>query len=260
MNSKILQYPTLVLNRNWQPVHVATVARALVLLWNEAAHVVDPDDYQLYTWTDWSKLTPRADEPFIRAVRFRLRVPEVITLTGYDRLPLGAVTFSRRNVFKRDHYTCQYCGRQGRPQLRAADEADDELSKRNTLSHENRPRRQPGSEELTLDHVLPRSQGGVSSWDMQQGRRNLPHTSHCNASALLDGQRMIGRLQFDEGTLVQGPKMNMRLHKAGVRVQRQSSAKPAEVGRLLLSPVVFPQFDDSLEALLAQRNPDAPSK
>ena len=69
---------------------------------------------------------PRDDEPFIQAVRFRLRVPEVIALTGYDRMPMGAVTFSRRNIFKRDHSTCQYCGRQ------------------------------PGSEELTLDHVVPR--------------------------------------------------------------------------------------------------------
>jgi hypothetical protein len=122
--SKILQRPTLVLNRNWQPVHVATVARALVMLWNESARVVDPSDYQTYTWEDWSKLRPAEGERFIRAVRFRLRVPEVITLTDYDRLPAATVSFSRRNIFKRDHYTCQYCGQQ------------------------------PGMEELTLDHVL----------------------------------------------------------------------------------------------------------
>ena len=64
-----MQRPTLVLNRNWQPVNVATVARALVLLWNESARVVDPADYQLYTWADWSKLRPRDGEPFIQAVR-----------------------------------------------------------------------------------------------------------------------------------------------------------------------------------------------
>ena len=68
-------------------------------------------------------------------MRFRLRVPEVVTLTDYDRLPAAAVTFSRRNIFKRDHFTCQYCGAQ------------------------------PGSEELTLDHVVPRAQGGESRWD-----------------------------------------------------------------------------------------------
>jgi 5-methylcytosine-specific restriction endonuclease McrA len=135
MMPKVLQRPTLVLNRNWQPVNVATVARALVLLWNESARVVDPADYQLYTWADWSMLRPRDDEPFIRAIRFRLRVPEVIALSGYDRVPQGAVAFSRRNLFKRDHNTCQYCGAQ------------------------------PGGEDLTIDHVVPRAQGGVSSWE-----------------------------------------------------------------------------------------------
>jgi len=135
MVTKVLQRPTLVLNRNWQPVNVATVARALVLLWNESARVVDPADYQTYTWEDWSGLRPRDGERFIQAVRFRLRVPEVVTLSEYDRLPTAAVTFSRRNIFKRDHFTCQYCGAQ------------------------------PGSEELTLDHVVPRSQGGESRWD-----------------------------------------------------------------------------------------------
>ena len=110
MVAKVLEHPTLVLNRNWQPVNVATVARALVLLWNESARVVDPADYRLYTWADWSQLRPREGEQFIQAVRLRLRVPEVIVLAEYDRLPTAAVSFSRRNVFKRDHWACQYCG------------------------------------------------------------------------------------------------------------------------------------------------------
>lgn len=135
MTTRMLQHPTLVLNRNWQPVNVATVARALVLVWNQSARVVDPHDYQLYTWADWSRLKPRAGEPFIQAVQFRLRAPEVIALCSYDRVPRAAVAFSRRNVFKRDHNTCQYCGVQ------------------------------PGAAELTIDHVVPRAQGGVSSWE-----------------------------------------------------------------------------------------------
>jgi hypothetical protein len=112
MARSALLHPTLVLNRNWQPIHIATVARALVLLWNETARVVDPDDFQLYTWADWSKLAPRGDEPFIQAVRFTLRAPEVIVLSDYERVPVATVTFNRRNVFKRDHNTCQYCGAQ----------------------------------------------------------------------------------------------------------------------------------------------------
>ncbi len=135
MVSKVLQRPTLVLNRNWQPINVATVARALVLIFNGTAWGVDPADYQTYTWSDWSKLRPRDGEASIRAVRFRLRAPEIVALTGYDRVPTAAVTFSRRNIFKRDHFTCQYCGIQ------------------------------PGSEELTIDHVVPRARTGQTRWE-----------------------------------------------------------------------------------------------
>jgi 5-methylcytosine-specific restriction endonuclease McrA len=135
MVGAILQRPTLVLNRNWQPVNIATVARSLTMLWNESARVVDPDDFRLYTWADWSRLKPREGEPFIQAVTFRLRVPEVVTLTHYDRPRESAVPFSRRNIFKRDHMTCQYCGAR------------------------------PGTEELTIDHVTPRARGGLSTWE-----------------------------------------------------------------------------------------------
>ena len=135
MTVAVLDRPTLVLNRYWQPVNVATVARSLTMLWNESAHVVDPEDFRLYTWADWARLAPRDGEPYIRTVTFRLRVPEVVTLTRYDRLRESTVTFSRRNLFKRDHSSCQYCGAR------------------------------PGSAELTIDHVIPRSQGGTSTWE-----------------------------------------------------------------------------------------------
>jgi hypothetical protein len=73
MNTNVLERPTLVLNRNWQPVNVATVARALVLLWNEAARVVDIADYQTFSWNDWSKLRPRDDEKV--SAGGRMKVP-----------------------------------------------------------------------------------------------------------------------------------------------------------------------------------------
>jgi 5-methylcytosine-specific restriction endonuclease McrA len=134
MTKSVLEQPTLVLNRNWQPVHVTTVARSLVLLWNDAARVVDPEEYRLFSWSDWAERTPVDGACCVRSARLRLPVPEVISLSHYDRLPSTAVSFSRRNVAKRDHYTCQYCGAQ------------------------------PGAESITIDHVLPRSQGGTSSW------------------------------------------------------------------------------------------------
>lgn len=134
MTAGLLSRPTLVLNRNWQPVGIATVSRTLVKLWNGTARVVDPNDYQIYSWSDWSALQPDDDEPFIQTTSLRLRVPEVITLMKYDRVPNRSVAFSRRNLFKRDKFTCQYC------------------------------QKRPGSEELTIDHVTPRSHGGATTW------------------------------------------------------------------------------------------------
>ena len=131
----VMQRPTLVLNRNWQAVGVVPVTRSLTLVCGERARIVDPYDFQQYSWDDWAQLVPGDDELFIQSVSFRMRIPEVITLTNYDRVPTNVVTFSRRNIYKRDRYTCQYCFVQ------------------------------PGSEELTIDHVLPRSRGGTSTWE-----------------------------------------------------------------------------------------------
>lgn len=130
-----IEQPTLVLNRNWQAINITPVARALVMVWNGTARVVDPATYELYDWLDWAAQSPQVDETYIQAVTTRLRVPEVITLAAYDRLPTAAVTFSRRNILKRDRFTCQYCGTQ------------------------------PVRDALTLDHVLPRAQGGQSTWE-----------------------------------------------------------------------------------------------
>jgi 5-methylcytosine-specific restriction endonuclease McrA len=136
MVAQVLTRPTLVLNKGWQPVAVQTVARALVKVWNETARIVDPANFEMYSWDDWSALKPAEDQPcIITAGRQRLRVPEVVVLTHFDDVPCHTVAFTRRNVFKRDRFTCQYCGRQ------------------------------PGSDELTIDHIKPRSQGGPLSWE-----------------------------------------------------------------------------------------------
>jgi hypothetical protein len=52
MSDDVLQRPTLVLNRHWRPIHVTSVVRALVLVWNDAARVVEPDEYRLYGWDE----------------------------------------------------------------------------------------------------------------------------------------------------------------------------------------------------------------
>ena len=121
----------LVLNATYEPLNVVSVRRAVLLLLKEKAELVE------------------AAEAWLRSERMALQVPLVIRLVYYVRIPRRfALPLSRRTVLARDHYTCQYCGRQGR-----------------TEDRQDRPRPKPASEELTLDHVIPRAQGGESRWD-----------------------------------------------------------------------------------------------
>lgn len=129
---------SLVLNRYYQPVHVTSVRRALSLLYQGVAKAID-EQYRLYEFADWAALSAAVDgagdHDCIRTASRRIRVPRVVVLGTYEHLPKGRVRFSRLNIYARDHDTCQYCGR--------------------TLP---RP-------ELNLDHVVPRSQGGRTSWE-----------------------------------------------------------------------------------------------
>lgn len=131
----IINKPVLFLNRNWQAINVRPLRRALTLVWNDYAKIVDTDTYAQYSWDDWTQLKPNIDEQYLQCIGIRLKIPEVITLASYDKVPVSSVAFNRRNLFKRDHYICQYCGNQLDPQ------------------------------ELTIDHILARSRGGESSWE-----------------------------------------------------------------------------------------------
>jgi 5-methylcytosine-specific restriction endonuclease McrA len=129
----MINSPVLVLNRYYQPVHVTSVKRAFGLLYLGVAKAIDAQ-YRLYEFEDWAALSA-ANHEAVTTVSRSIRVPRVVVLYAYEYLPKGRVRFSRLNIYARDHDTCQYCA--------------------STL-----PRA-----ELNLDHVLPRSQGGKTSWE-----------------------------------------------------------------------------------------------
>ena len=108
----------LVLNATYEPLNVVSLRRAVLLLVKEKAEIVE------------------AAEAWLRSERMALPVPLVIRLVYYVRIPRRfSLPLSRRTVLARDHYTCQYCGKQ------------------------------PGKAELTVDHILPRSRGGKTVWE-----------------------------------------------------------------------------------------------
>ena len=129
----------LVLNKSWVAVNVAPAKRALVLLFQGHARVVHPKDYALYDFNDWLEFSRNNDgvsaKRYIYTPSARIRLPEVIVLSGYNGFFSPEVRLSRRNIFARDKNICQYCGMKF-------------------------PRT-----ELTIDHVVPRSRGGARGWD-----------------------------------------------------------------------------------------------
>jgi 5-methylcytosine-specific restriction endonuclease McrA len=131
--SSLLDRPTLVLNKSWRAVSVTTVRRALVLLFRGAASVVHPATYETFDFSSWV-LRGGDREQCVGAVRIQIPVPEVVVLSRYDRVANQHLPFTRRNLYRRDHLRCQYCGRR------------------------------PGVKSLTIDHVVPKSLGGITSW------------------------------------------------------------------------------------------------
>ena len=136
----VLNQQVLVLNRLWQAVNVCSVRRALTLLFEGHAQVVvSANDGAFHTfdfsqWRNFSEVDPDADES-VHTISFRIRVPRVILLLVFDRLPKKEVKFTRHNIFERDRNTCQYCDR--------------------TLDRK----------DLNLDHVIPRDRGGPTTWE-----------------------------------------------------------------------------------------------
>lgn len=136
-----LKLRVLVLNRLWQPVNIVGVERAFSLLLQDHAQAIYTGDesFRLMDSSAWllhsSEETPTDHEAFIQTVRMRIRVPKVLLLRSYDKLPAQEVKFTRDTLFERDDHRCQYCGNHFDPV------------------------------DLNMDHVIPRDRGGRTSWE-----------------------------------------------------------------------------------------------
>ena len=144
-DSAAMQSQVLTLNRLYVAFQVVSVRRAFCLLFKGLAEVVNVENgrylsYDFESWREVSELKTELDErgeteDWIRAVNFELQVPRVIRLLRFDRVPRTVVKFNRRNIFLRDRNHCQYCDRRY------------------------------AATELSLDHVIPRSRGGQTTWE-----------------------------------------------------------------------------------------------
>ncbi len=132
----------LVLNRFYAPINVISARRAFVLMYKDAAEAIILDDgsYNGLKVQDWISLSrirmaqPQEHDEFVRTPRFAVMVPRVVRLFGCGSMPKHEVKFTKRNVLVRDTHRCQYCGKKY------------------------------AASKLTVDHVIPRSRAGRSTW------------------------------------------------------------------------------------------------
>ena len=115
------------------PLQICSAKRAFVLMFKRIGRAMSPD-FQLHDFESWIELGVPDGEPYVRTASLRIRMPEVVVLANCDRFLRPRVAFSRRNLFRRDQYTCQYCGKQG------------------------------SADDLSIDHVIPRASGGSGTW------------------------------------------------------------------------------------------------
>ena len=144
MSSSILnQNIVLVLNRNWQAINTRTPAEAFCQMATDTATALDIQGNDCRyagqmvptKWEDWQQLPVRDGDASIGTARGPIRVPTVIVVANFAKVPKKRPKFNSRNIWERDGGRCQYTGRNLRPG------------------------------EGNIDHVVPRSRGGATDWE-----------------------------------------------------------------------------------------------
>ena len=127
----------LVLNKNWQAIHVKSPAEALTMMYAgnaTALNVLGKDQMIPCNWDDWVSLPNDDESEYISTVKNKIKIPKIIVLCNFSKIPVKRPRFSTNAIWKRDAGICQYTG------------------KRLTKNEGN------------VDHIIPRSRGGKSSW------------------------------------------------------------------------------------------------
>ncbi len=110
-----LKKPVLVLNNTFEPINITKIKRAISLLYLDKAELLEKYDFK------------------IRSPSTSIDAPSVIRLKYYVKIRRREIPLTKKNILKRDHYTCQYCGKKGG--------------------------------NLTIDHVIPKQLGGEDTWE-----------------------------------------------------------------------------------------------
>lgn len=138
MNDKLRNETVLVLNRNWQAIHVKNAIEAISMMYTNNATGLDirgEDNMVPLKWEDWIKLNVSEEtDNYIQTIKGKIKIPKVIVLCHYNLVPRKRPKFSAKAIWERDNGMCQYTGKKLFPI------------------------------DANIDHVIPRSRGGKTNW------------------------------------------------------------------------------------------------
>lgn len=128
----------LILNKHWVPITTTSMFRAITLLCRDRACVLDTETFERFDLHQW--IGKFADNESFKENAIKLPSgfivkPEIVILNDYDAIPYLDISLNKKNIYKRDKYKCQYC------------------IKKLCI------------DELSIDHVVPKSRGGGTSWE-----------------------------------------------------------------------------------------------
>lgn len=132
---KILNENVLVLNKNWIAIEVITVKQAIMLMCKHRAKAICTETYLMYDIDAWLETQPPSVEHFVKTPSIDFPAPTVILLNSYGDLYQAKVKFSSMSIYRRDRFTCQYCGKRKK------------------------------KDDLSIDHILPKSRNGKNTWE-----------------------------------------------------------------------------------------------
>jgi len=137
MKKYIDRQTVLILNKHWIPINTTSARHSFSLMYSDHARaiLVEEDKILPMEWNEWVFLDLKENEKSIKTIKGNIKIPSVIVLNYYDKIPTQKIKFTQKNLWERDNFTCQYTGKK--------------LTK------------------LTgnIDHIIPRSRGGKTSWE-----------------------------------------------------------------------------------------------
>lgn len=131
------RHNVLILNKHWIPINTTTARHSFSLMYSDHAKgiMVEEDKVVPLEWNEWVGLKVNENDRKVKTVKGFVKIPTVIVLNHYDKIPRQTIKFTQKNLWERDNFTCQYTG------------------KKITKLTGN------------IDHVIPKSQGGKTSWE-----------------------------------------------------------------------------------------------